>query len=125
MRLIDRILILIYLVRMITIGVVLRKKQSSIEEYFKASGSMGWSLIGLSILGKSISTISYLSFPAKVIAHGPGLLIANIIFPISYIIIAYVFLPVYFKYNVTSIFEYLENRFNANVGLLGVIIFFL
>lgn len=121
---IDGVVIIFYLAGMIVVGFILSKKQSSTEEYFLANRSISWSLIGLSILGSSISTISYLSFPGEIIANGPTLFLMNLVFPISYLIIAYVFLPVYFKYKVKTIFEYLEHRFNANVRLFGVIIFF-
>jgi SSS family solute:Na+ symporter len=125
LKLIDASVIAAYLVGMILVAVVLKKRQTTLEEYFRAGRSVGSTLIGLSILGSSISTISYLSFPGEIIANGPGLLLMNLVFPFSYLVVAYVILPVYFKHNTRSVYEYLERRFDARVRMLGTIMFFL
>ena len=125
MRTLDLIIVCAYLARMVGIGFAVRKKQTTTDEYFRASSSMGWLVVGISIIGASTSTLSYLSFPGEVIAHGPGLLLANLVFPISYFLIARLFLPTYMRHNVTSIFEYLERRFDISVRVLAVIVFFL
>ena len=124
MRRIDLIIVVLYLLRLVFIGLRLREKQPNLREYFVASSSMGWLIVGISIVGSSTSTISYLSFPSEVIAHGPALLLANLAFPVSYFVVAYIFLPAYIKHNVTTIFEYLEIRFGAGVRRLGVMMFF-
>jgi len=124
MRRWDAIIVAVYLLRLVFIGFRLREKQSNLREYFVASSSMGWLIVGISIIGSSTSTISYLSFPSEVIAHGPALLLANLAFPVSYLVVAYIFLPAYLKHNVTTIFEYLEVRFGVSVRMLGVMMFF-
>jgi solute:Na+ symporter, SSS family len=125
LRVLDLIIILVYLARVVGIGFAVRKKQTTTDEYFRASSSMGWLIVGISIVGSSTSTLSYLSFPGEIIAHGPALLLANLVFPISYLVISRRFLPTYLRYNVTTIFEYLERRFDLPVRMLGTVVFFL
>lgn len=124
MRPLDALVIGLYLVAMLALGLGLRRRQTSLEEYFLASRSLGWRLIGLSLLSTSISTISYLSLPGEMVAHGPTFLFSTLVFPLSYAVIAYGLLPAYFRQGARTIFEYLRARFDARVELAGVVIFF-
>jgi Na+/proline symporter len=41
---------------------------------------------------------------------------ANLVFPMAYLVVAYVFLPLYFRHGVISIFELLAHRFGPRCG---------
>ena len=43
----------------------------------------------------------------------------------GYFVVAYILLPVYYRNNVTSIYEYLDSRFGANSHQAGALFFFI
>ena len=59
----DVITLLLYLSGMIAMGFYFSKKNTSTEEYFVGGRSFpGWA-IGLSLVGTSISSITFLAYP--------------------------------------------------------------
>ena len=63
-RPLDLIVISLYLMGMVGVGIWFSKRNNSTEEYFVGGRAFpGWA-IGLSMLGTSISSVTFLAFPA-------------------------------------------------------------
>ncbi len=121
---INTAIVLTYLSLMVIIGIYfsMRKKQTSLE-YFKASFKIPWWAAGLSILGTEISTLNFLSVPAKAFASDWQYLVMDMTLILVIPLILYGFLPFFKRLRVTTAYEYLENRFNLSVRLISSTIY--
>ncbi|CAH1797660.1 unnamed protein product, partial [Owenia fusiformis] len=77
--------------------------------------------VSLSICATLISTVAVIGFPAEVYYHGTMLWLIVIGISIGFIVTAHVYYPIYYDLHITSIFEYLELRFNKTVRIMAVI----
>ena len=80
------------------------------EPDFIGSGAMNPILIGVSLFASLLSTITYLSIPGEIQGKGPVYLTNLIAFPLIFLFVGFVLLPVYMRQQVTSAYELLENR---------------
>ena len=119
----DWALIVLYAITTIGLGLYFSRKQRSTEEYFVGSGNMNPFLVGVSLFATLLSTISYLSMPGEAAGKGPVNLVALLAYPGVFLIVAFVFLPVYMRQRVTSAYELLEERLGLSVRLLGAMMF--
>lgn len=120
---IDTCVIIAYLVAMILIGVYFSRKNKTTEEYFVGGRSYnGWT-IGLSMVGVSISSITFISFPADSFKTSWIRFLGNLTLPLCVLLAAYVFLPFFRKKQGFSAYEYLENRYGPSVRLYVSFVF--
>lgn len=119
----DLIAILVYMGAMAALGVYYAKRNNSTEEYFVGNRSFkGW-VIGLSMLGTSISSITFLAFPAAAYTLDWRQLISNLMLPLAAVLAIIVFIPFFRRGQLTSAFEYLGDRFGPVARLYGTISF--
>ncbi|KAK2577149.1 hypothetical protein KPH14_003309 [Odynerus spinipes] len=98
-------------------------KQDTTTEYFLGGKRMGFFPIAMSIIASHVSGITLLGVPSEVYQHGSQYSACVITSILSCSISAYIFLPVFYKLQLTSTFEYLEIRFNKSVRILCSILF--
>lgn len=122
-RLLDIITLLIYLAAMAGLGFYFSRKNSSTEEYFVGNRSFkGW-VIGLSMLSTSISSITFLAFPAAAFTLDWRQLVSNLMLPFTAVLAIIVFIPFFRRGGLTSAFEYLGDRFGPVARLYGTVSF--
>ena len=120
---VDLIVIVAYLVGMSWMGVYFSKRNVSTDEYFLGGRSFkGW-VIGLSLVGTSISSVSFVGFPADAFKTGWLRMLINLMLPVGLIAASYFFLPFYRRNKITSAYEYLEQRFGPSVCVYGSLAF--
>lgn len=87
------------------------------------SNTLAWPTVGLSIMATQASAITFLSTPGQ--AHEDGLRFVQFYLglPLAMIVIAAVFVPLYFRYKVYTAYEILEHRFDGRVRTLGALLF--
>lgn len=115
----------IYLLLLIGMGVYFARKTTSARAYFLAGQQVPWWAAGLSIFATMLSAITYLSIPATVYATDWTRFLLNMGIPLVAPIVILFFLPFYRKLEVTSAYEYLEQRFDVSLRLLGSLSFIL
>lgn len=120
---VDWLLIALYALATIGLGVYYGRQQTSTDEYFRGSGHMNPILIGVSLFATLLSTISYLSMPGEASGKGPVAMVGLLAYPLVFVVVAYVLLPVYMRQRVTSAYELLETRLGLSVRLLGASMF--
>lgn len=124
-RPLDLVVIIVYLLGMACVGVWFSKRNKSTEEYFVGSRSFpGW-VIGLSMLGTSISSVTFLAFPAAAYTLDWRQLVSNLTLPLVAVLAIIVFIPFFRRGKTTSAFEYLGERFGPSVRLYGTLSFIL
>jgi len=79
-------------------------KQSSTSEFLMAGRSMSVLPVALSLLASFVSAILLLGTPAEIVVYGTQywmICICYFVIPVA----AYVFIPVFYRLGVTSVFE--------------------
>lgn len=122
-RTLDIFALVIYLLLMVGLGVYFSKRNNSTEEYFVGNRSFkGW-VIGLSMLSTSISSITFLAFPAAAFTLDWRQLMSNLMLPLAAVLAILVFIPFFRRGMLTSAFEYLGERFGPVTRLYGTVSF--
>lgn len=123
LALLDWAVLLAYLVVVMLIGLYFARRNTTTEEYFVGGRRFrGW-VIGLSLVGTSISSITFLAYPADAFKTGWLRYLPNLALPLALFVAAYVFLPIFRRGNMTSAYEFLEQRFGPSVRVYGAIAF--
>jgi SSS family transporter len=125
MHLIDGIIILGYLAILLGIGAYFSRRQTNLDEYFRAGRGMAWLPVGLSLMAALNSGIDYLMQPSATIKYGLILLIGTTSWLLLYPWVARVTLPFYRRLDLYTAYEYLERRFDVRVRSLAAGIFLL
>lgn len=123
--LVNIIVIILYFASLAWIGYYFSKRQKSTDDYFKGGGRLPWWAVGLSIFGTSLSAITFMSIPAKAYATDWSYMLFNAGIIMVVPIIILLFIPFYRKLNVTTAYEYLEQRFNPLIRVICSIAFIL
>ncbi|MDC8005444.1 sodium:solute symporter [Aureisphaera galaxeae] len=99
-------------------------KDDSNEIFFKASKQSPWYLVAFGMIGASLSGVTFISVPGWV--EGSQFSYMQVVFGylVGYFVVAYVLLPIYYRQNVTSIYQYLEDRFGVVSYKTGAFFFF-
>jgi Na+/proline symporter len=71
------------------------------------------------MIGTSLSGVTFVSVPGKVLSSGWHYYQLVIGFFIGYFVVAYVLLPIYYRLKLTSIYTYLEHRLGLNAYQWG------
>ena len=113
------IVLTVYLLGIALIGFQCSRSEAGAEGFFLAGRRVPWWVAGLSIFSTLLSAITYLTIPSKAYATDWTLLLVNItIFAVAPII-ACIYLPVFRKSGVTTIYQYLAARFDRSVQQFG------
>ena len=107
----DFVVLLFYVVTIVVAGVLLRRRALSPEAYMLANRRLpGW-LLGLSIFGTYLSSISFLALPGKAYAAEWSPLAFSLSLPLAAWIAGRWFAPLYRAAPEASAYAYLERRF--------------
>jgi Na+/proline symporter len=81
------------------------------QTFFNAHKQAPWFQVAYGMVGVAISGMAFLSIPSGVHTDGYGYLQRAFGYLLGYSFIATVLLPIYYKYQLISIYSYLEHRF--------------
>ena len=118
-------IIFFYLVGFLVIGYIFKKNKSS-NDFFLGGRAIGWGPLSLSTMATQLSAISFISAPAFVgLKEGGGLQWLTFEFgvPLAMAFLMIAIVPTLYKSGVVSVYEYLENRFDASSRLLISFVF--
>jgi SSS family solute:Na+ symporter len=108
---IDTGVLLTYFLGMAALGPFFASKNTTTESYFLGDRSFpGW-LVGFSMFATSISSVTFVAFPADAYKTAWFRMLLNLMLPIGVLVATFFFLPFFRKTHVTSAYEYLESRF--------------
>ena len=92
--------------------------------FFSGNRSSNWLLVAMSTIGAAISGVTFVSVPGMVVTSGWAYMQMVLGFTVGQILIAYVLIPLYYKFNLTSIYQYLQQRFGMSTYKSGAWLFF-
>jgi Na+/proline symporter len=81
------------------------------QSFFQANKSAPWMLVAFGMVGTSLSGVTFISVPGTVGGSHFNYFQVVIGYFIGYFAVAYILLPLYYRYNLTSIYTYLQHRF--------------
>ena len=118
------ILIALYFALLLLISYLTGKGDSN-ADFFQAGRRSPWYLVAFGMLGASLSGVTFISVPGWV--SGSQFSYMQVVFGYlaGYWVIAWVLLPLYYRLGVTSIYEYLEQRFGWVSYKVGALSFFI
>ena len=99
-------------------------KNDSNVDFFKAGKQSPWYLVAFGMIGASLSGITFISVPGWVEGSQFSYMQVVIGYLVGYFVVAFVLMPIYYRFNVTSIYEYLNERFGRVSHKTGAFFFF-
>ncbi|WP_020571300.1 sodium:solute symporter [Neolewinella persica] len=104
-------------------GVLKTRSVDNVKSYLMGDRDLKWWTIGLSVMATQASAITFLSTPGQ--AYDSGLGFAQFYFglPIAMVILCVFVLPIYYKLQVYTAYEYLEGRFDIRVRTMTALLF--
>lgn len=98
---------------------------SSNSAYFSGDRKSPWPVVAISMIGTSISGVTFISVPGNVAATSMSYMQMVLGFFVGYLAIAYVLLPIYYRLNSYSIYGYLQDRYGTASRKTGSAFFLL
>jgi SSS family transporter len=95
------------------------------DSFFIGNRNSNWMLVAFGMIGTSLSGVTFVSVPGAVSTEAFAYFQVTIGYLIGYIIIAFVLLPLYYKLNLTSIYNYLSTRLGFKSYKTGASFFIL
>ncbi len=123
MHLLDWIVMLGTLSTIVAYGVWKTRNINSVKSYLLGDKDLKWWTIGLSIMATQASAITFLSTPGQAYEDGMGFAQFYFGLPVAMVILSIFVLPMYYKLNVYTAYEYLEGRFDLRTRTLTAILF--
>lgn len=129
MRLIDMIIVFVYIVFIVVLGLKGRGKQEDAADVFTASGRLSGFFhsmcVGLSIAAAYFSGLSFLIYPSVVYSDGIKIMACLILFPVTLILLRYWFLPKYLGAGLKYPYEIIEKRIGHSARTVAASMFLL
>lgn len=120
----DWVIFLAYLGVVFLIGLHFARRQSTTAEYFVGNRRMNWWVIGASIFATSFSSVSFLALPREGAFADYHFFLVILFIPFVITpILWYFFVPFFMRLGITSMYSYLEMRFDRRVRKVGTLLF--
>ena len=118
------VIIGVYFLSLFVISQVTKGKSDS-QTFFSGNRNSKWYVVAFGMVGASLSGITFISVPGDVGVINFTYFQVVIGYLIGYFVVAYLLLPIYYKNGLTSIYEFLGDRFGKFSHKTGAIFFFI
>ncbi len=123
MRILDILVIALYVASLVGIGIFLARRQKTTEDYFIARASIpGWAA-GLSLFATIITSVTFIAYPGSAYAGDWSLLVPGIMFVAVLGLVGFVVVPFYRHVVHMSAYEYFGRRFGTGVRVYSSLAF--
>ncbi|HEY6352108.1 MAG TPA: sodium:solute symporter [Candidatus Angelobacter sp.] len=122
---VDAVIIVVYLVCITLFGLRFRKSQRSLRDYFLADRNIPWWAIGLSIVAAETSTLTIIGTPAIAFGGNFGFLQLVFGYLLGRIIICILFIPQYFRGEMFTAYQLIDQRFGKVLHRVTAAVFLL
>lgn len=122
---IDYAVIAIYLFLSIYIGIRSAKRNDDPEEYFVGGRRQRWFPVSISIISAELSAISYMGVAGWIYERDISYFMFTFLLPVVIIVIIRLFIPIYRRLKLISVYEFLEKRYNVYVRAFTALLFIL
>jgi len=120
---IDLLVIVAYLGLTLGIGLLFARRNRTSDHYFLGGRNFpGWA-IGLSFLGSTISSVTFIAYPADSFKTAWLRLVPNLAFPVIVLMAAFLFVPFFRRGTIHSAYHYLSLRFGPHVSVYAASVY--
>ncbi|MEC7409001.1 MAG: sodium:solute symporter [Planctomycetota bacterium] len=122
---VDTVILVIYMLAMVALGLLIGRKQKDLSGYLLGGRDLPWYSILGSIVATETSTATFLSIPGITFAATGDMrfLQLTIGYILGRVIVAVVLVPPYFKGQIYTAYEVLEQRFGGVVKSVASVLF--
>ena len=111
--------LIVYLAAMLMVGVYFARRNRNTNDFFRGGQRVPWWAAACSIFATMLSSLTYMSVPAKAYMTNWEYLLGYPIIFLTAILVIYLILPFFRQIDATSAYEYLDKRFNRGARYLG------
>ncbi|MSU49538.1 MAG: sodium transporter [Opitutus sp.] len=120
---IDTVVVVLYFAAVIGIGWRFSRRNHSTERYFLGARNFpGWA-VGLSFIGSTISSVTFIAYPADSFKTAWVRLLPNLAFPFVVTLAGLVFIPFFRSGRIRSAYHYLSLRFGPSVAVYAAVVY--
>jgi SSS family transporter len=119
----DWSILIAYMAVTLLIGFSFYRRQGSSSDFFLAGRGMSWFPIAISIMATDLSAISYMGVPALVYQKDLKYFLGIVVLSGTMVVISVLFVPIFFRLKLFTVYEYLEGRFNVAVRSFASMLF--
>lgn len=117
----DLVVLAAYLLIIVSIGVLLGRRMKDTDDYFVGGRRMPSWVVGISILGTCISSVTYVAYPGKAFVGDWQYLVQGLMLPVVLVAGGFLAVKFYRRKVKTSINEFMEERFGPRVRVFSMI----
>ncbi len=103
----------------------LTSKRHDNDTFFRGNRQSAWYMVAFGMIGASISGVTFVSVPGMVKGIGMTYMQTCLGFILGYAAVAFVLLPVYYRFNLTTIYSFLRKRLGQRSYKTGASFFLL
>jgi solute:Na+ symporter, SSS family len=120
---VDYAVVVAYIVGIAVFGYVRGGRQKSAHEYFLGKDSIPWWVVCFSIVAAETSTLTFISIPGLAYLTNLNFLQVTVGYLAGRIVVSYLFLPAYYKGELSTAYAFLERRFGVKTRRFASVIF--
>lgn len=120
---IDYVILILYLVGVAVLGILRGGKQTSTSDYFLGKDKIPWWVVCFSIVAAETSTLTFISIPGVAYVTNFNFIQLTFGYLLGRIVISYVFLPAYYKGELSTAYALLETRFGSKTRSFASLVF--
>jgi Na+/proline symporter len=124
-RALDLLIILAYLAGVVAAGAWFSRRQRTTRQYFLGGRKVPWWAVSASIVATETSTVTFISVPGIIFAPGGDFAFLQLVFGylLGRVAISILFIPSYFKGELLTVYQLLQERFGPAVKALAASLF--
>ncbi len=104
-------------------GVWRTRRTNTVSRYLRGDNEDRWWAVTLSVMATQASAITFLSTPGQGFTDGMGFVQFYFGLPLAMLVIGWVFIPLFYDWNVYTAYEFIGKRFDHRTRLLTAILF--
>lgn len=123
MRTLDLTILVAYLIGTVLFGAWFSRSQKNVKDYFVAGERVPWWAIMGSIVATETSTVTFISVPGFAYSANFTFMQLVIGYMIGRIVVTVIFVPLYFRGQLLTVYQLLGQRFGSGVRRLASLLF--
>ncbi len=120
---IDYAILFVYLIGVTVLGSWLGRHQKNTRDYFLGNRNLPWGAICFSVVATETSTLTFISIPGLAYMYNLNFLQLTIGYFLGRVLISFIFLPAYYKGDLSTAYEFLGNRYGLKIRKFSSVIF--
>lgn len=113
----DLLIVVLYLVGVVAVGAWFSRRQKTTKQYFTGGGNIPWWAVAASIVATETSTVTFISIPGSAYSRGGNFTFLQLAigYILGRIIVSALFVPMYFRGELLTVYQLLGTRFGSAV----------